>query len=154
VEQLKSISKIWKKIAPNNSFDTRACKTLVALVEGGSGISTGKQCIEFILANTQKILDTLLPPMPSLEENQCDSTLQAECTERMLTCINACFKTDRGVILLENDMLLFQDVEREAQEEWYTETCERWKGLLHSALQEEFCSALRLWFVLNTTQYN
>lgn len=154
MDQVKSIPKIWKKIAPNDVFDTRACKSLVGAVEGGEGISTGKQCLEFILANKQKILDTLLPPMPSLEENQCDSTLAAECTERMLTCIHACFKTDRGVIMLENDMLLFQDVEKDAQEEWYSETCERWKGLLHSALQEEFCSALRLWFVLNTTQYN
>lgn len=151
MDELKSIKKIWAKLAPNNTFDTRSCKLLVSALEGGDGISTGKQCIEFVLANKQKILDSLLPPMPPLQENQCDSSLEAEATERMLTCIQACFKTDRGVIMLENDMLLFQDVLEEEHDQWYTETCEKWKGLLHSALQEEFCSALRLWFLLKSS---
>jgi len=151
LETLKREQKIWTRIAPNNTFDTRACKSLANLLEGSEGISTGKQCLEFIHTNKLKILDSLLPALAPLQDNQCDSTLEAEATERMLTCINACFKTDRGVILLENDMLLFQDVLPEEQDQWLRETCERWKNLLHSALQDEFCSALRLWFLIKIT---
>jgi hypothetical protein len=147
MEELRKHDKLWKRIAPNDSFDTRACKTLVNAMEGGESISTGKLCIEFLTQNLDKALAALHPPMPPLQDNQCDSSLEAEAIERMLTCVHACFKTDRGVISLENDFLLFQDVLQEDRESWLNETCERWKGLLHSSLQEEFCIALRLWFL-------
>jgi hypothetical protein len=147
MEQLRKHEKLWKRIAPNDSFDTRACKSLVNAMEGGESISTGKMCIEFLTQNLDAALKTLLPPMPPLEHDQCDSSLEAEAIERMLTCVHACFKTDRGVISLENDFLLFQDVAPEDKESWLEETCTRWKGLLHSSLQEEFCTALRLWFL-------
>jgi hypothetical protein len=79
--------------------------------------------------------------------DQCETTLEAEALERLTSCVNACFKTDRGIILLENELLLYQDVEESYRDTWFSETCEVWKDRLHSSLGEEFCTALGLWMV-------
>jgi hypothetical protein len=147
MDALRSHPRLWSRIAPNNTFDTRACKLIVNALPGGETISTGKQCIDFLVANLDAALQSLYPTPAPLSENQCDSTIEAEAIERMLTCVHACYKTDRGIIMLENEFLLFRDVPEDERETWYTETCEAWKNRLHSALQEEFCSALRLWFL-------
>jgi hypothetical protein len=87
------------------------------------------------------------PPKAIPLIDQCEFSLEAEALERLKACVQACFKTDRGIILLENELLLYEDVEESYRDTWFTETCEAWKDRLHSSLSEEFCSALGLWMV-------
>jgi hypothetical protein len=83
--------------------------------------------------------------------DQCEYSLEAEALERLTACVQACFKTDRGIILLENELLLYSDVQESYKDTWFTETCEAWKDRLHSSLGEEFCTALGLWMVSKQT---
>jgi hypothetical protein len=178
MEALREHTQVWERIAPDGSFDTRACKYFIELM-GGPSISAGKQCIAYLTENLAQILEALnnsrvpqvvpqSPPMveevlemeeassnqvviePPIHEplvDQCETTLEAEALERLSSCVNACFKTDRGIILLENDLLLYRDVEESYRDTWFSETCEMWKDRLHSSLGEEFCTSLGLWMV-------
>ena len=178
--------KIWEKIAPNGTFDTRACHHFIKSM-GGPSISAGKQCILYLTEHLNEFLQEIesreafealgkesqqemgemekqpLEEQPlekqPLEQNfnthsvllplidQCEYSLEAEALERLTACIHACYKTDRGIILLENDLLLYQDVDESYKDTWYIETCNEWKDRLHSSLVEEFCTALGLWMV-------
>ncbi len=179
MNSLREHTQIWEKIAPQGSFDTRACHFFIMKL-GGPPISAGKQCISFLTDHLQEILEKLEskmdsstafekeaepvnlepslvaestpdypedPPKPLPLIDQCEFSLEAEALERLKACVQACFKTDRGIILLENELLLYEDVEESYRDTWFTETCEAWKDRLHSSLSEEFCSALGLWMV-------
>ena len=101
--------------------------------------------MDFLIKNLDKAIEITLPV---LHENQCDNTLQEESKEIMISLISKCFTTDRGIILLENHMMFFQDAHTpEQQEAWFTETLEEWKSNLHSSMIEAFQTALRLWMV-------
>ena len=105
----------------------------------------GQSCIQFISKHIDKALEKC---MPSLDEDQCDNTLQSESLETMLGIISKCFSTDRGVILLENHLLFFQDARTEEQQEaWYKETVEEWTRIIDSNMVESFSSALRIWMI-------
>lgn len=179
MNSLREYTQIWEKIAPQGSFDTRACHFFIMSL-GGPPISAGKQCISFLTDHLQEILEKLeskldsstafekqaepvtleptfvaestpdfpeeVKPPPLID--QCEFSLEAEALERLKACVQACFKTDRGIILLENELLLYEDVEESYRDTWFSETCEAWKDRLHSSLSEEFCSALGLWMVL------
>lgn len=106
---------------------------------------TGQTCIEFLIKHLHAAALAALPP---LEENQCDNTLLEESKELMLGYISQCFRTDRGVILLENHMLFFQDARTEEERDaWFKETMEEWKQNLHSNMVEGFQTALKLWML-------
>jgi hypothetical protein len=105
----------------------------------------GQRCIEFLVKNLDKALELSLP---KLAEDQCDNTLQEESKEIMVSLISKCFTTDRGLILLENHMLFFDDAHTPEQKEaWYEETMNEWKNNLHSAMIDQFQNALRLWML-------
>ncbi len=105
----------------------------------------GQSCIQFITKHIDKALEKC---MPSLGENQCDNTLHSESLETMLGIISKCFSTDRGVILLENHLLFFQDAHTDDQKEaWYKETVEDWTRIIDSSMVESFSSALRIWMI-------
>jgi hypothetical protein len=150
METLKKYSGIWSRIAPppSNTFDTRACKAFAKSLRIESEETdqlTGQKCIDFLLKHLDKATVMTLPP---LEENQCDNTLLEESKELMLGFITKCFRTDRGVILLENHMMFFQDAHTEEEREaWFKETMEEWKQNLHSEMVEGFQTALRLWMI-------
>jgi hypothetical protein len=105
----------------------------------------GQKCVDFLVKNLDKALELTLP---RLQEDQCDNTLQEESKEIMVSLISKCFTTDRGIILLENHMMFFQDAHTQEQKEaWFVETMSEWNNNLHSAMIEQFQNALRLWML-------
>ena len=143
---LKNYVSIWSRIAPNG-FDTRACKSFAKSLNTGENIDAlnGQKCVDFLIKNLDKAIEISLPP---LRDDQCDNTLQEESKEIMVSLISKCFTTDRGIILLENHMMFFQDAHTfEQKEAWFKETMDEWSGNLHSSMVEEFQTALRLWML-------
>jgi hypothetical protein len=150
MDTLRKYIGLWARIAPppSNTFDARACKAFAKSLEDASAQTdqmTGQKCIDYLLKNLDKASALTLPP---LAENQCDNTLLDESKELMLDYIFKCFRTDRGIILLENHMMFFQDAHSEEEREaWFKETMEEWKQNLHSSMVEGFQTALRLWML-------
>ena len=152
MEVLKKYSTLWSQIAPAPShvFDTRSCKAFARKlnVVEQSNFGTGQACIDFLVQHLDMALQMSLP---KLEENQCDNTLLEESKELMLGYISQCFRTDRGVILLENHMMFFQDAHTDEEKEaWFYETMEEWKKNLNSNIIEGFQTALTLWMLSQT----
>lgn len=80
----------------------------------------------------------ILPPLP----DQCAPTLRAEAEERLRAVVEANFKTARGLIVLENDLLLFDGSDPAA---WMRNMKEDWSSKIHSMWMGEFTNALELW---------
>jgi hypothetical protein len=114
-------------------------------VEEQVNFMSGQACIDFLVKNLDMALQISLP---KLEENQCDNSLLEESKELMVGYIAQCFRTDRGVILLENHMMFFQDAHTEEEKEaWFSETMEEWKKNLNSNMIDGFQTALKLWML-------
>ena len=79
-----------------------------------------------------------LPPLP----DQCAPTLRAEAEERLRAVVEANFKTSRGLIVLENDLMLY---EQEDPVGWIRRMREDWSSKIHSQWLDEFENALELW---------
>lgn len=79
-----------------------------------------------------------LPPLP----DQCAPTLRAEAEERLRAVVEANFKTSRGLIVLENDLMLY---ENEDPVSWIRRMRDDWSSKLHSLWLDEFENALELW---------
>jgi len=85
-------------------------------------------------------------PVPFDERVQCENTLLAEAKERLISCVMSSFRTDAGIIMLENDLIMFEDVEPEAEVgEWVVRMRSEWTNRLHSSVVEDFEEALDLW---------
>lgn len=74
---------------------------------------------------------------------QCESTLESEAVERLKACIATSFRTDAGIIMLENDLSMFEDADDYTQ--WVETMRSSWKDRLHSKISGEFNEALDLW---------
>lgn len=163
METLKRYSRVWVKITSADSFDTRMCKafakTLLVHTPSFSSLLpesieskeamidklNGKSCIDFLVKNLDSAIQKSLP---DLQDNQCDNTLEVESIEIMKGIISKCFTTDRGIIVLENHFLFFQDAHTpEEKEAWFQETLAEWKTNIHSGMVEAFQSALRIWMI-------
>lgn len=150
MEVLKKYSTLWSQIAPSSVFDTRACKAFARKlkVKEQTNFMNGQACIDFLIQNLDSAIQMSLP---TLEENQCDNTLLEESKELMLGYISQCFRTDRGLILLENHMMFFQDAHTDEEKDaWFHETMEEWKKNLNSSMIDGFQTALTLWMLSQT----
>lgn len=78
-------------------------------------------------------------------ESQCEFTLEAEAIERIKYCIGTSFRTDAGIIMLENDLALYEDIQKDQLVKWIQDTKEAWKNRLHSKIYPEFEEAFDLW---------
>jgi len=97
------------------------------------------------------------PPPPRHDEEafvedidasmQCANTLLAEAHERLVTCVLTSFRTDSGLIMLENELSLFQEETPDTVAAWVTRTRDAWSSRLHSKVLDDFHEALDLWVV-------
>jgi hypothetical protein len=76
---------------------------------------------------------------------QCDNSLLAEAHERMVSCVITSFRTDAGLILLENELSMFQEETPESIALWVQTMRNAWSSRLHSKVLDDFCEALDLW---------
>lgn len=84
-------------------------------------------------------------PEPFDDSTQCENSLLAEAKERLLSCVLSSFRTDAGVIMLENDLILFQEERQEEVSEWVSRMRNEWSSRLHSSVLDDFFEALDLW---------
>ena len=108
----------------------------------------GRLAIDTLQENRGKICEMFWEEERKKLENvplidQCENTIEAESLERLKNVIFNSFKTDRGIIMLENDLLLYNDIED--KDAWIHETCNEWKQKLNSKDADEFCQSLYLW---------
>ena len=82
----------------------------------------------------------IIPEIPLID--QCENGIRSEAEERLKTCLESSFKTDNGRIMLENDLLLFDN-----SEEWIQEMIREWHPRLKSTVREEFSEAIHLWML-------
>ena len=75
-------------------------------------------------------------------DESCDATLEAESVARMRIAVDACFRTDRGAVELENELALWDGADPAA---WVRRMRDTWESRLHSAWVDEFMEALELW---------
>lgn len=78
---------------------------------------------------------------------QCDSNILEEAESRLKLCVETSFKSDNGLIMLENDLLLFQDDPPSDISIWVEEMISSWSSKLHSSVQLDFREALELWVI-------
>lgn len=81
-------------------------------------------------------------------DTSCDATPEAEAVARMQIAVDACFRTDRGAVLLETDLALWDGTEPEA---WFRAMRDTWESRLHSGWVDEFLEALQLWMAVRVT---
>lgn len=142
--------------------------SMVALLELNSlkAPRSGSACLQLLWANKTIISCEPLPPPlsePLLSEplsslplephseppseqlpliDQCEDGIRSEAEERLKTCLESSFKTDNGRIMLENDLLLFEN-----SEGWIQEMIQEWHPRLNSAVHNEFTEAIHLWIL-------
>jgi hypothetical protein len=78
-------------------------------------------------------------------DSQCEFTLESEAIERLKYCIGTSFRTDAGIIMLENDLSMFDEVTPDQLSKWVLEMRDTWKNRLHSKIVAEFEESLDLW---------
>jgi hypothetical protein len=78
-------------------------------------------------------------------DSQCEFTLEAEAIERIKFCIGTSFRTDAGLIMLENDLALYEEIDPTQLLKWIQDMKEAWKNRLHSKIYPEFEEAFDLW---------
>jgi hypothetical protein len=102
------------------------------------------------------------PPLPpqsrvvedALDESiHCANTLLAEAHERMVACVLTSFRTDAGLIMLENELSLFNEEEPDTVPAWVVRMRDTWSSRLHSSVLDDFFEALDLW-VLSQSQFS
>ena len=130
-----------KDVSKINEF-LLSMKITTSRLNGALAIQTlqenrGKIC-EMFLEEERKRIEAI-----PLEDDQCENTIESESMERLKNVIFNSFKTERGIIMLENDLLLYKDIDD--KHAWVNETCKEWKEKLNSKDSEEFCEALYLW---------
>lgn len=137
---------------------------------------SGSACLQLLWANKTTItcdplpsIDPILPDLPEILPekilepfpselssepipldlpliDQCENGIRSEAEERLKTCLESSFKTDNGRIMLENDLLLFDN-----SEEWIQEMIREWHPRLKSTVREEFSEAIHLWMLSQAT---
>jgi hypothetical protein len=90
--------------------------------------------------------------IPFDDTSQCENSLLAEAKERLLSCVMSSFRTDAGVIMLENDLIMFEDVAPEDVAGWVLRTRAEWDGRLHSKVVDDFHESLDLWVLSQRLQ--
>jgi len=90
---------------------------------------------------------------PIDESLHCANTLIAEAHERMVSCVLTSFRTDTGLIMLENELSLFNEEEPDTVPAWVVRMRETWSSRLHSKVLDDFFEALDLW-VLSQSQFS
>lgn len=130
---------------------------------------SGFACIQMLWANRESISAVPLPkeailPEPIIPEeeilaeaalsdeilaeppreipliDQCENNILSEAEERLKSCIDSSYRTDNGRIMLENDLLLFEN-----SESWLAEMIKEWHPRLKSTMRDEFSEAIHLW---------
>lgn len=76
---------------------------------------------------------------------QCDNSLLAEAHERMVSCVITSFRTDAGLIMLENELSMFEESTQDNVSSWVHTMRNAWSSRLHSKVLDDFCEALDLW---------
>lgn len=89
--------------------------------------------------------DALISPNDFDASMQCENTLLAEAHERMVACVLTSFRTDAGLIMLENELSLFEDEAADEVASWVVNMRDTWSSRLHSKVLEDFYEALDLW---------
>ena len=115
----------------------------------------GVQALEYIfsikddLANVDTRQDEVSLPKftftaPAADPDQCDLSIKTEAQERLRNIVEINFATDRGLIMLENDLLLYSDGSMDMNT--FLEIMQSsWADRLHSGWLAEFMEALHLW---------
>lgn len=162
---------IWSRISVNDRPDT---SLMVALLSD-MGVQltvrpSGSACLRVLHDNLDTIEQrlasqrppdpptppaptprSLLPPQPAShdfdESTQCENSLLAEAHERLLSCVITSFRTDAGLIMLENELSLFQEETPDSVSAWVSRMRTAWSSRLHSKVLDEFFEALDLWVV-------
>lgn len=108
--------------------------------------------------------DLLEPLIDRPDADQCGVSLQSEAMERLKTVVQTSYKTDAGLIILENDLAFFYDLDSNSQNSakyteqivaWVAEMKRNWKDRIHSTVWGEFEEALELWtLTAPKTMYN
>lgn len=63
----------------------------------------------------------------------------------MVACVLTSFRTDAGLIMLENELSLFEDEAADEVASWVVNMRDTWSSRLHSKVLEDFYEALDLW---------
>jgi hypothetical protein len=140
----------WKELEIVNDRPTLDSMHKLLEKHGISAPRSGSACIQLLWDHRLTLGSSPLPaptatpapPPPVFYPliDQCETGLRAEAEERMKTCIESSYRTDNGLIMLENDLVLFVN-----SDDWLRETINEWLPRLKSTMQDEFKEAIQLW---------
>ena len=125
---------------PNSAHERAAPPPVSSFEHDTSSDESADSSSRDIPADTQpSVVDTF-------DDNvQCENSLLAEAHERMVSCVITSYRTDAGLLLLENELIMFQDQTSEGVTNWVQTMRNAWSCRLHSKVLDDFCEALDLW---------
>ena len=72
----------------------------------------------------------------------CKNEVETEAIEWLKSIVSVCFNTDAGLVMLENDLALY---DHENVAGWLVTMRNEWESRIHSGWLDQFMGALELW---------